>query len=103
MQTYTYAWQEDLAAAAEAIAAKDRDLADANHMLLAANASADAFRRVAEQRQGEIERLQRVIEEYNQACVSECLARPHGHCTPYLSRGRDCPDCPKYNRIEVAQ
>lgn len=45
-----------------ALAAKDRDLADANHLLLAANASADAFRRVAEQRQGEIERLRRAVE-----------------------------------------
>lgn len=31
----------------EAIVAKDRDLADANHALLLANNSADAFRRVA--------------------------------------------------------
>lgn len=46
----------------EAIAAKDRDLADANHALLLANSSADALRRVAEQRQGEIERLRRAVE-----------------------------------------
>lgn len=45
-----------------ALADKDRDLADANHLLLLANNSADAFRRVAEQRQGEIERLQRAVD-----------------------------------------
>lgn len=44
-----------------ALAAKDRDLADANHALLLANNSADAFRRVAEQRQGEIEELTRKL------------------------------------------
>lgn len=45
-----------------ALAAKDRDLADANHALLLANSNADAFRRVAEQRQGEIERYKRAVE-----------------------------------------
>lgn len=44
-----------------ALAAKDRDLADANHALLLANNSADAFRRVAEQRQAEIERLKTAL------------------------------------------
>lgn len=44
------------------LASKDRDLADAQHMLLLANNSAAAFQRVAEQRQREIERLERVVE-----------------------------------------
>lgn len=45
----------------ESLAAKDRDLADANHALMLANSNADAFKRVAEQRQGEIEELTRKL------------------------------------------
>lgn len=45
-----------------ALASKDRDLAEAQHMLILANNNAAAFQRVAEQRQGEIERLKRAVE-----------------------------------------
>lgn len=55
-----------------ALAAKDRDLADANHALLLANNSADAFRRVAEQRQGEIDRLSRRPRSYQTHVFIDC-------------------------------
>lgn len=46
----------------ELLASKDRDLQEAAHNALMLEASAAAFQRVAEQRQAEIERLQRGLE-----------------------------------------
>lgn len=58
---------------------KDRDLADASHALMLANSNADAFKRVAEQRQ------QRIVElERHETLLMDRLDRiniaAHRHC-----------------------
>lgn len=50
----------------------ETDLADANHALLLANSNAAAFQRVAEQRQGEIERLSRRPRSYQTHVFIDC-------------------------------
>lgn len=43
----------------------------------------------------EVERLRDLIRTHNASCESACTERGDAYCEPYVTRGRQCPDCPR--------
>lgn len=45
-------------------------------------------------------RAESLIADHNKECEGLCVGQPKGHCDSYITRGRQCPDCPRNWKID---
>ncbi len=51
----------------------------------------------------ECERLARLIQDHNEGCIASCEANVSAkNCEGFVSRGRNCPNCPRFDTIDAA-